>query len=328
MKNLEKACYMVSILRRKLLKDLASRKDRGEMLIKASSGVGPFKCEIIQGVGRADGITKQDGWTFMSRINEKKSQDTQKATPSKESNTCCKSIKALDNSTENGAYWLHTGNRTFQVYCDMKNGGYTLIARFSNADAGNWMQASGEFWYTTEEYGQTNSTIVNSDMLSLAFSMVNGSDIKVSRSDDIEHTALLNAPGCLLGTTMRARMTSYGDFRNGKVWTSSDRCLGNCSAVFSGQYATTVGFKYATSTCTASNDILNGNNIGFWCRYSTGDGSVIMIGGGGASCARADHGIGVTEEDNARLGGSLPSKDFGDDGASGATTYSLNLWIK
>ena len=39
--------------------------------LQASLEVGPFKCEIIHDVGGTDGITKQDGWTFMSHVNEK-----------------------------------------------------------------------------------------------------------------------------------------------------------------------------------------------------------------------------------------------------------------
>ena len=50
----------------------------------------------------------------------------------------------------------------------------------------------------------------------------------------------------------------------------------------------------------------------------------MMIGGGGDSCKRADHGIGVTEANEAKFGGGY---DFGDDN-SAPQGYSLNLWIK
>jgi len=49
-----------------------------------------------------------------------------------------------------------------------------------------------------------------------------------------------------------------------------------------------------------------------------------MIGGGGSSCNRADHGIGITEANEAQFGGGY---DFGDDSTT-TTSYSLNLWIK
>lgn len=50
----------------------------------------------------------------------------------------------------------------------------------------------------------------------------------------------------------------------------------------------------------------------------------MMIGGGGDSCKRADHGIGVTEANEAQLGSGY---DFGDDN-NAPSGYSLNLWIK
>ena len=95
----------------------------------------------------------------------------------------------------------------------MVNGGFTLVARFSNADQIQWMKASGEFWYSKDSYGKTTSTSHNGDMVNLAFSMASGDDIKVSRSDDNSHTALLLAPKCLADISMRSKITTYGDFR-------------------------------------------------------------------------------------------------------------------
>jgi len=61
----------------------------------------------------------------------------------------------------------------------------------------------------------------------------------------------------------------------------------------------------------------------------------MMIGGGGAgSCSRADHGIGITENDPAsfiELGGSETAYDFGYDAvkkSAPSQAYSLNLWIR
>lgn len=69
--------------------------------------------------------------------------------------------------------------------------------------------------------------------------------------------------------------------------------------------------------------------LSFWCDWRNGDGAVIMIGGGGDSCKRADHGIGVTESGSARFGNyeDCGYRDFGDD-CNTPTSYSLNLWIK
>ena len=123
-------------------------------------------------------------------------------------------------------------------------------------------------------------------------------------------------------------------FRNGKRW-GRHKCLGSCKASFSGSYSSTVGFKHATSSCTAAGsswqttDILNGHNIGFWCHYASGDGSVLMIGGGGPSCSRADHGIGITEANAPSLAEAGNKKDFGDDAdGSEESAYALNLWVR
>ena len=59
-----------------------------------------------------------------------------------------------------------------------------------------------------------------------------------------------------------------------------------------------------------------------------------MIGGGGASCDRADHGIGITESNAASfvdLATHETEYDFGSDARTTTQqsyTYSLNLWIR
>ena len=59
---------------------------------------------------------------------------------------------------------------------------------------------------------------------------------------------------------------------------------------------------------------------------------MIMIGGGGSSCNRADHGIGITEANSPSLVFRYSGeKDFGDDANRYnpiSKTYSLNLWLK
>jgi hypothetical protein len=117
-------------------------------------------------------------------------------------------------------------------------------------------------------------------------------------------------------------MTSYGNFRNGAVW-ASDMCLGSCPVTYGGQYQTTAGFQQHN----CSSDIQDSGFIGFWCDFGTGDGSVMMIGGGGSGCYRADHGIGITEKDAAQFGGL--NVDFGDNADSNQPSiYSLNLWVR
>ena len=205
-----------------------------------------------------------------------------------------------------------------------------LVARFSNYDGKNWMADSGDWWYDRRfASGATTDPSVDADMISPAFWLLKGREFKITRSDDFSHTPLLQTTGnCLDEKTFRSKITSYGDFRNGKVW-SSDRCLGSCTVQYGGQYKTTDGFQQAE----CSSNIQNSNKIGFWCDWSSGDGSVMMIGGGGSSCSRADHGIGITEQDAASFveKSSFETEyDFGNNAGSTqpSRSYSLNLWIR
>ena len=212
-------------------------------------------------------------------------------------------------------------------YC---HSGWILIARFSNNDGKNWMIDSGDWWYDRGyASGATTDPSVNADMISPAFWLLKGRELKITRSDDYSHSTLLQTIGnCLGGQTFRSKLTSYGDFRNDKVW-SSDSCLGSCTVQYGGQYKTTDGFQEAE----CSSNIQNSNKIGFWCHWSA-DGSVMMIGGGGSNCRRADHGIGITEANQASFGDPASEYDFGYEPTSGggnphsSQSYSLNLWIR
>ena len=218
---------------------------------------------------------------------------------------------------------------SIKVYCDMTSSayGWTLIARFSNNDTKRWMNDTGFWWYDRNiSFGITTDSSHNADMISPAFWLVRGNELKITRSDDHQHVALLQTIGnCLGGQTFRSKITAFGNFRNGAIWTSN-RCLGNCIVQYGGQYTTTGGFKEAT----CKGNIQGANAIGFWCSWSRGDGAVMMIGGGGSSCARADHGIGITEADAASFDDAGTEEyDFGEEANSAQDkTYSLNLWIR
>ena len=55
----------------------------------------------------------------------------------------------------------------------------------------------------------------------------------------------------------------------------------------------------------------------------------MMIGGGGSNCSRADHGIGITEANEASFDDARTDEgDFGDRIGSHTKLYSLNLWVK
>jgi len=208
--------------------------------------------------------------------------------------------------------------------------GWTLVARFSNSDDKNWMNDTGFWWYDQQvAMGTTTDPSKNADMISPAFWLISGRYFKITRSDDPSHTPLLQTTGnCLAGRTFRSKITTYGDFRNGKTW-ARNQCLGSCTVYYGGQYKSTDGFQQAE----CSEEMQSANNIGFWCDW-THDGSVMMIGGGGSDCERADHGIGITETDDASFveeGDSETEYDFGYDARTGTApsqSYSLNLWIR
>ena len=213
--------------------------------------------------------------------------------------------------------------------------GWTLVARFSNGDEKNWMKNSGEYWYDRKSaVGQTTNPANNTDMISPAFWSVNGTEFKITRSDDSSHTALLYTTGdCLSGQTFRSKVTSYGDFRNSTVW-ASDKCLGSCEVQYGGQYNSTDGFQYVER----DGSIQSRNKIGFWCDYGMGDGAVLMIGGGGYGI-HADHGIGITHADEASFAhdahGDVESYeteyDFGNRARKDpppSSSFSLNIWIR
>ena len=189
------------------------------------------------------------------------------------------------------------------------------------------MSNNGGWWYDeTLAHGKPTESSNNGDMISPAFWLVSGHELKITRSDDPHHTPLLQTKGdCLGGQTFRSKITSYGNFRNGVVW-ASDRCLGNCTVQYGGKYQTTDGFQMAG----CNGNIQSANKIGFWCDYLAGDGSVMMIGGGGDQCSRADHGIGETEANGASFvapGSGNNEHDFGHGLNEIANSYSLNLWV-
>ena len=192
------------------------------------------------------------------------------------------------------------------------------------------MRDSGNWWYDrVTAMGATDNPSSNADMISPGFWLARGKEFKITRSDDPYHVPLIKTKGnCLGGQTFRSKIASYGNFRNGNVW-SSDRYLGSCTVQYGGQYKTTDGFQQAE----CGSNIQSSNKIGFWCDWS-GDGSVMMIGGGGRYCNRADHGVGITETGSASFvvnSGSETEYDFGYNAMTGTAptqSYSLNLWIR
>ena len=196
------------------------------------------------------------------------------------------------------------------------------------------MRDDGFWWHDQQvAMGTTTNSSINSDMISPAFWLVRGRKLKITRSDDPSHTPLLQTTGnCLGEQTFRSKITRYGNFRNGRVW-ARNQCQGSCTVQYGGQYKSTDGFQQAE----CSGNIQSANNIGFWCDSGVtggGDGSVMMIGGAGKACQRADHGIGITEADAASFvikDSTEIEFDFGYEAHSHnvpSQSYSLNLWIR
>ena len=98
----------------------------------------------------------------------------------------------------------------FQVYCDMVSVDqtWTLLTRFSNSDTKNWMDDSGDWWYDYNEVARkTADPSYNADMISPAFWLVSGSELKITRNDDSRHTPLLQTTGnCLSGKTFHSKI--------------------------------------------------------------------------------------------------------------------------
>ena len=132
----------------------------------------------------------------------------------------------------------------------------------------------------------------------------------------------MTSGNCLGTRSVRGKITSYGNFRQ-SVW-NSNAVRGSCNVTYGGVYQSTDGF--AQWNCDGG--IASRNKLSFWSDWSQGDGAVMMIGGGGGECARADHGIGITEANSARFADTPPESDFGNNSGSGSTTYSLNLWVR
>ena len=107
----------------------------------------------------------------------------------------------------------------------MANGGWTLIAHFSNGDSRNWITEKIEVDFlecrTAAAGGMTEQSLMavlpcstsnNYDMISPAFWLVQGNYIKVSRRDDSSNTGLLETNSCTGGRTFRSFITSFDNF--------------------------------------------------------------------------------------------------------------------
>ena len=246
--------------------------------------------------------------------------------------SCAETLAARGVGTPSGTYTLDPNgdgdlSDAYDAYCDMDydDGGWTLVARFSNADTANWMADDGGWWYTrTTEAGDPLDPTPNADMLGAGFWLVDADEMRLTRSDNPTDDHLMMTTGsCLGGQDFRSMLTSYGTYTYATAW-SSNAVRGGCDASWGNNYAATSGF----GEVGCSSDIGGPYRVSFYADWGSGDGAVLMLGGGGSGCSRADHGIGVTEANAAAFQWSGDERDFGDDGGIGTTSYALNLWVR
>ena len=214
--------------------------------------------------------------------------------------------------------------------------GWTLISRVSNNDNGKWgppTRHRSDWWLHYGEAakgeGATTDPFQNKDMISLAFTLVSGTELMITRSDD-PHTALLRTTDdCLGGQTFRDKIhTSYGGIF------IANQCRSSCNVTYGGLYTQTEGFEQVDNNRCSMDSFHLQSGIGFWCFHAAHqykNGAVMMIGAGGDDCSGADHGIGVFE---LKPGTIFIQKtdDFcnkvSEEGGSPTKRYSLNLWVR
>ena len=95
----------------------------------------------------------------------------------------------------------------------MSDGGWTLIARFSNADSKKWMQSSGLYWYDQLATGDKTDPSTNADMISDAFYEATGGQLKITKTDNPLAWITYTVSSCLGSNTFRNKITGYGNFR-------------------------------------------------------------------------------------------------------------------
>jgi hypothetical protein len=106
----------------------------------------------------------------------------------------CKAIFDAGQSQGNGNYWIdsdgpNSGQPPYQAYCDMQNGGFTLLATLSNTDGvQSWSLSPGFSSWTQATAIQQATPNLASDYRSPAFSGVTGSALRVTTDRGLSAT--------------------------------------------------------------------------------------------------------------------------------------------
>jgi hypothetical protein len=103
----------------------------------------------------------------------------------------------------------------FEVYCDMNNGGYTLVATVANGDAQHWTYTSADgdrgqmssMWENSATMGTVSvkTPTTNADFKSEAFNSLKASSIMIKFKDTL---LLQTNPGCI-SDSLRGTLNSY-----------------------------------------------------------------------------------------------------------------------
>ncbi len=127
------------------------------------------------------------------------------------------SAKAAGKQVSDGLYTIKptASSMPFDVYCDMSNGGYTLVATVANGDAQHWTYSSADGdrgqmssnWENSATLGTVSlaTPSTNADFKSEAFNSVKGSSIMIKYKNSF---LLSTKPGCI-SDSVRGTLNSY-----------------------------------------------------------------------------------------------------------------------
>ena len=94
----------------------------------------------------------------------------------------CSALFTQSPTSADGAYWIDPdGNGAVETYCNMSvaDGGWTLVAKFTNQDTRTW-SSSADAWIDTSTFGSTIDLSTGSDAKSSLWSRMNATDFMLN----------------------------------------------------------------------------------------------------------------------------------------------------